>query len=57
MSEQSTSRNHLKTLFSRSAQRLVLLDWLLLRAQFLEGNEQRVQQLNHLHEQERVQMF
>ena len=54
MSEQSTSRNHLKTLFSRSAQRLVLLDWLLLRAQF-EGNEQRVQQLNHLHEQERLQ--
>ncbi len=44
----------LQELFARSAQRLVLLEWLLLRAQF-EGDAKRVQQLQHLQEQERIQ--
>ena len=44
----------LQELFARSAQRLVLLEWLLLRAQF-EGDAKRLQQLQHLQEQERIQ--
>ena len=41
-------------LFARSSQRLMLLEWMVMRAQF-ENNPQRLQQLQHLQEQERIQ--
>ena len=50
------SSSPLYELFSRSSQRMMLLEWMLLRAQF-ENNERRIQQLQHLQEQERIQCF
>ena len=48
------SDSPLYDLFARSSQRLMLLEWMLLRAQF-ENNEKHMVQIRHLQEQERIQ--
>jgi len=56
MSEDQTKKNTLSNLFSISAQKLVLLDWLSERMRF-DGDQEEANILTQLHAHEQIQAF